>query len=442
MEHQRTHRRKVEVGQEKLGERGRPATGKYPVPEVLCRTVERVFSELPQHRRMGWSTFVKDRIALLKIPADEQERADAKGIPGSPSMVCAIAKVRDPFARKHTFGWVEKRERRIPVRIMDKRVHVLNKCEEELKHLSSKPRLKRQLIDLVLEKCPHPADVQLEAERLLAGASKRSTAERNQEVSIGVYIGDSGDMSEIPDGSVRLIVASPPFFNKVEFDDDLSHCRTPDEFFEKIDANIRECARVMAPSGKLVINWGEPITDAQGEEYEEEILAHRWVDVCRKVGLKLWGKWIWWKDPPAYAIAQDRVQYEDAARGDGRIHLNWQWLLVFRKPNQAGSKEPLREVLLSHDDFVALSNGVWRIGAAREGPRGLAVFPEELVEGVIKYYSRPGDTVLDPFLGTGTTVLVARRLGRNGVGYEISRSLIPEIKRRLGIVPKEKASAI
>ena len=446
MEHQRKHKvaRAGELGAERSAPKsgkGRPPTGKYPVPEVLCKTVEQVFSELPERRRMDWSTFVREYVVLLDIPADVQEALDAKGVPGSAGVMAAIAGVKDPFVQKRVLRWAKKRKR-IPVRVLDKRVHVLNKCHNELEQLSSKPRLKKQVIDLVLEKCPHPTDVQLEAKRLLADTSERSAAEKKREISVGVYIGDSQDMNEVGDESVRLIVTSPPYFNKVKFDDYLSRCRTPDEFFAKIEPIIRECARVLAPAGKLVINWGEPIGEAEGEKYEEEILAHRWVEACRKAGLKLWGKWIWWKDPPAYAIAQDRVQWKDAARGDGRIHLNWEWLLVFRKPSQGGNEQSVREVALSHEDFVVLSNGVWCIPAAREGPRELAVFPEELVERVIKYYSQPGDTILDPFLGSGTTVLVARRLGRNGIGYEISRSLASIIQERLKIAPEEKASAI
>jgi len=163
--------------------RGRPPTDKYPVPEVLCKTVEQIFSELPERRRIDWSTFVKKYLPLLDIPADVQDVLDAKGIPGSVGVMAAIARLEDPFARKLVLKWAKKRKR-IPVRIIDKRVHVLNKCHNELEQLSSKPRLKEQVIDLVLEKCPHPTDVQLEAKRLLADTSERSAAKKKREISI------------------------------------------------------------------------------------------------------------------------------------------------------------------------------------------------------------------------------------------------------------------
>jgi site-specific DNA-methyltransferase (adenine-specific) len=433
MEHERTHK-VANVGTRchasKSG-KGRPPTGKYPVPASLAQTVEKVFLELPPRRRITWSTFVREYLAFLDIPADVQRAVDAKGIPSSRGVVAAIARVEDPASRSQMLEWAKKRTR-IAVHVADKRTHILNKCRSELEELSPNPRLKNQLIELILDKAPHPTDVKLEAQKLLTSTSQSSAAEKKREISAGVYIADSRDMREIRDGSIALIMTSPPYFNKMKFDDYLSRCRTANEFFAKVEPVIIECVRVMAPAGKLVLNWGEPIGEAKGEEYEEEILAHRWVDICRKAGLRLWGKWIWWKNPPAYAIAQDRVQYEDAARGDGRIHLNWEWLLVFRKPTgQTGNQQNAKKVTLSHDDFVTLSNAVWRISADRKGPRELAAFPEELVERVIRYYSQPGDTVLDPFLGSATTVLVARRLGRNAIGYEIAESLVPEIQARL-----------
>jgi len=171
--------------------KGRPPTGKYPVPESLCKTVEGVFSELPERRRIDWSTFVRSYLSLLDIPADVQEALDAKGISGSVGVMAAIARLEDPFARKLVLKWAKKRKR-IPVRIIDKRVHVLNKCRDELEQLSSKPQLKKQLIELVLDKCPHPADVRLEAKRLLADTSQRPTAKQKQEISTGVFYGLGG----------------------------------------------------------------------------------------------------------------------------------------------------------------------------------------------------------------------------------------------------------
>ncbi len=107
--------------------------------------------------------------------------------------------------------------------------------------------------------------------------------------------------------------------------------------------------------------------------------------------------------------------------------MNSELILIFRKPGPT----PEGNSGLTHEEFVEASNSVWRIPAARAGPRGLSIFPDVLVERLVKYYSFPNDTVLDPFLGSGATAKVARRLGRRGVGYEIGKWLKPIIKGTL-----------
>jgi site-specific DNA-methyltransferase (adenine-specific) len=84
----------------------------------------------------------------------------------------------------------------------------------------------------------------------------------------------------------------------------------------------------------------------------------------------------------------------------------------------------------TYEEWKNWTDSVWYIQAA-QSVRNLAVFPEELVERIIKLYSFPGDTVLDPFAGTGTTLIVAKKLGRKAVGYEINKELQPIIKQKL-----------
>ena len=409
---------------------GRPQQYPLPVPRSVVKVVKDVFSELPEKRGMNWVTFLRHRVPLLEMPNDIRKALDEREIVGSARAKEAIAKVQDELARKMMIDWVCAKNR-VAVRLLDKRTRILNKCTEGLNMIhNSKER--QRIIELVINKCPSWKDTQLEVDRavreqLELGRSNTGLQSKDNLLDFA-YVGrDSKDMHEVTSESVRLIITSPPYFNKLEFEDYLSRCTTSDEFFLKVDPIIAECYRVLAPGGKLCINWGEPIGEDDGVEYEEQILVHRWVDVCNKNGLRLMARFIWWKDPPSYAIAKDRVKFSDAVRGDGKAHLNWEWILVFRKP---GPKSKTNGSL-SHDEFVELSNAVWRIPAARDGPRGLAVFPDQLVERLIKYYTSPRDIVLDPFLGTGTTVKVATRLGRHGVGYEIAKWLSPVIERKL-----------
>ncbi len=408
---------------------GRPQ--KHPdVSPSLVEHVEKVFSELPESRKITWITFYRHQYRLLSVPENKRKQLDEKEIVGSSRAKEAIVRVDDELARKMMLGWASAKKR-VSVRVLDKCARVLNKCSEGLAKIPNQKEKKR-IIQLVLDKCPHPKDIQLEIEKVIPqkSDSKISVEETREKSELleGIYVGrDSRDMHEVSSESVRLIVTSPPYYNKIEFEDYLSRCKTPDEFFRKLEPIIAECKRVLMPGGKLVINWGEPIGENGNVEYEENILVDRWLKLCKEIGLKLWAKAIWWKNPPSYVIAQDRVKWSDAIRAEGKLHLNWEWVLVFRKPGTMfeGNNE------LSHDDFVKYTNPVWEIPGTRVGPRELAVFPDELVSRIIKLYSFRGDIVLDPFLGSGTTVKVARDLGRHGIGYEYDDSLQSTIEKRL-----------
>jgi len=428
MEHQRTH--KVTKGEG--GRIGRPTSGKYPVPESLCKTVEEVFSELPARRRMNWSTFVRDHVALLDIPADVQEALDAKGISGSLGVMNAIASVEDSFARKLVLRWAEKRKR-IPVSSIDKRAKALNRNAELLGQVKNTAK-KEKVIRLALEKGISPKKLELELEKLVPKPKDVVAPIENHDDMVQVYCpADSASMSEIKDGSVRLIVTSPPYGGKVQFEGDyLSKAKTPDEFFSQVEAVIEECFRVLAPGGKLVINWADPIGEwgnneehEKDEEYAEHIYAHKWVELAERADFKLWARQIWHKNV-YYSIAQKRVRWEDACRADAKTHLDWEWLLTFRKPGPM----PEGNTGLSYEDWIKYSKGVWYIQGAQD-ERGLAKFPEELVSRFIQLYSFPGDVVLDPFVGTGTALVVAKKLGRRGIGYEINPDLKTEIMKKL-----------
>lgn len=401
--------------------KGRPAgTTKYPlpVPEVLVKIVETVFSELPAKRRIDWRTFLMHRLPLLEIPDEVKEELDSKEVRGSTRAKEAIAKVEDPDARRCLLEWAKEKPK-VRVRDLDKRASVLNKVKDELEKAPEQE--KEKLIDLILEKCPHPRQIKLEVERLKASETPSTIVDED----VKIYFKSCEDMSELGDGSVALIITSPPYWNKVEFNDVLSKAKTADEFFALMDPIVEECARVLMPSGKFALNWGEPIGEGKGENYYEEVYVHRWIELFKKHGLKLYAKIIWHKNP-FYAIAMDRVRYDDAVKADAKVHLNWEWLLIFRKdgPTREGNTG------ITYEEWKNWTDAVWYIQAA-QSVRNLAVFPDELVERIIKLYSFPGDIVLDPFAGTGTTLSVAKKLGRKAVGYEINKELQPIIQQKL-----------
>jgi DNA modification methylase len=371
-------------------------------------------------------SFYEHKLPLVDLPEKARDlKAGAQE---------ALAGIRHEFARDVTMSWELKKKRRTPIRVLEKRARTLNSNAKLLEQVPNGKK-KEKIIRLALKTGMSPKKLELELENLLPKTKdeERAAPFENHDEMVQAYCPrDSVSMPEVKDGSVRLILTSPPYGGKIAFEGDyLSKAKTPNEFFSQIEPMVQEWFRKLMPGGKAVINWADPIGNwanketTENGEYAEHIYAHKWVELAEKAGFKLWARQIWHKNV-FYSIAQRRVRYEDALHTNGKTHLDWEWLLTFRKPGPA----PEGRSKLSYQKWKKYTKGVWYIKGARSS-RGLAAFPPELVSRLIQLYSFKGDLVLDPFLGTGTTVAVAKKLGRRGVGYEINPDLKAEIKRTL-----------
>ena len=116
---------------------------------------------------------------------------------------------------------------------------------------------------------------------------------------------------------------------------------------------------------------------------------------------------------------------------NGIVKIDYEFILLFRKLGKAPpvSKERKEQSRLSTEDWNQYFYGHWNFPGEKQQEH-LAVFPEELPRRLIRMFSFVGETVLDPFLGSGTTTLAARKLGRNSVGYEINQEFLPLIRSK------------
>ena len=117
---------------------------------------------------------------------------------------------------------------------------------------------------------------------------------------------------------------------------------------------------------------------------------------------------------------------------NGIVKLDFEYILLFKKQGNAPKPTPEQKEhsAMTTEEWNTYFNGHWYISGARQDNH-LAMFPEELPKRLIKMFSFPEENVLDPFLGSGTTALVAKNLGRNSCGYEINSEFIPIIKKKL-----------
>ena len=119
---------------------------------------------------------------------------------------------------------------------------------------------------------------------------------------------------------------------------------------------------------------------------------------------------------------------------NGILSIDYEFILLFKKlgASERPDKENKELSRMTKEEWKEYFSGHWNFGGVKQDGH-IAMFPDELPKRLIKMFSFVGDTILDPFLGSGTTSLAAKNLGRNSVGYEINREFIPDIKRKLQV---------
>lgn len=253
-----------------------------------------------------------------------------------------------------------------------------------------------------------------------------------------LIIGDCRTMQEIPDESVHLVVTSPPYFNAPFDYKDLF--KTYDDYLELLSSVAKELFRVVKNGRIVVINIDDMLI--KGEKFP--IVADV-TKIFQNAGFRYRDRIIW-KKPDGYLRISRRSgvllqnPYPMYFYPDNLLES----ILIFQKGKFDYKSIPKEVKEASKIDIKEFIDNKWYMtlwemtNVLPNSPleKGIAAFPEELPYRIIKLFSYKGETVLDPFVGSGTTMKVARMLGRNSIGIEIDESLIPIIKRKLGFEEK------
>lgn len=249
----------------------------------------------------------------------------------------------------------------------------------------------------------------------------------------GVYLKDSKDMSELPDESVGCIFTSPPYFVGMEYEKGYSF----DEHLENIKAVMAECERVTVPGGVIALNVDD-IHNFKGKNGKDktthmQIMIHKYQSYLKKHGVYLEDRIVWVKDQKPYTEDMSKAFSADTLHTTYKHIKRHDFVYIFRKKGERvmPSEEANLASTLNKDEWKIYAPSVWTIPAVLKNEGHPTVFPEELARRVIKMYSFVGETVLDPFLGSGTTVKIARELGREGVGYEREAKYMATIAEKL-----------
>jgi len=250
--------------------------------------------------------------------------------------------------------------------------------------------------------------------------------------------GDARDLSFLRDQSCHLVVTSPPYWTLKRYNDrsgQLGHLADYEEFLSEIEKVWREVYRVLVPGGRLVCVVGDVCLARRRFGRHMVVPLHADISVlCRRIGFDNLNPIIWFK------IANASFEVENGAAGflgkpyepNAIIKNDIEFLLMQRKPGGYRKPTGLQRRLskLTKEEYDDWFRQAWSLTGAstREHP---APFPVELAYRLIRMFSFVGDTVLDPFGGTGTTSLAAIRAGRNSIGVEIDPQYLRIAAKRI-----------
>jgi DNA modification methylase len=251
-------------------------------------------------------------------------------------------------------------------------------------------------------------------------------------------LADSRTLSQIPDESIQLIITSPPYFDLKKYpakEPQLGGLHDYEVFLKELDRVWTECYRVLVKGGRLIIVVGDVCRSRRAYGEHQVIPLHASIiEHCRYVGFHNLATVVWHK------ISNARFEVENGTSFLGKpyepnavIKNDLEFVVMQRKPG--GYRQPSEAMrvlsVIGERQHRAWFNQILTFHGAstRTHP---APYPPELVEPFIRMFSFVGDTVLDPFSGTGTTGLAAARCGRNSIGIELEESYHGLAIRRLG----------
>lgn len=255
-----------------------------------------------------------------------------------------------------------------------------------------------------------------------------------------VVIGDSRRMDLVPNESVHLVVTSPPYWQLKDYGihNAIGQSSTSyDEYLASLCSVFKECVRTLTPDGKLIVNIMPILIPGNHTKFSRRITRTVLTDLEQFIeslgNMYFHSLYIWDKRKSVRFSSWGSYPYPPNLLST----YPYEWIIVFSK---AGKRAPVKKSIkaqsaITHEEFTNwVQNSIWDFQpASAKQEKHPAPFPEELPRRCIRLYSFVGDTVLDPFAGSGTTLRVARELGRNSIGYELNKDYASIIQEKIGI---------
>ncbi|MFN8504275.1 DNA-methyltransferase [Kouleothrix sp.] len=256
-----------------------------------------------------------------------------------------------------------------------------------------------------------------------------------------IHLGDARSLDWIADESVHLIVTSPPYWTLKQYKEgregQLGDVQDYEQFLVELDKVWRHCTRILVPGGRICCVVGDVCVPRRKGGRHFVLPLHADIQVrARSLGLDCLTPILWHK------IANGSTEAEGNGAGfygkpyqPGAIVKNdIEYILFLRKGGAYRSASPLQKALsmLNKEEMQNWLRSIWQdIPGASTRYGHPAPYPVELAERLIKMFSFAGDTILDPFLGVGSTAIAALRNGRNSMGNEIEPAYLEIARSKL-----------
>lgn len=247
--------------------------------------------------------------------------------------------------------------------------------------------------------------------------------------------GDSRNLSLIEDNSVHLIVTSPPYWQLKDYgsENQIGFHDSYEDYINNLNLVWSECFRILHPGCRMCINIGDQFArSVYYGRYKVIPIRTEIIRFCETLGMDYMGAVIWQKQTTMNTTGGGAVMGSFPYPRNGILKIDYEFILIFKKQGNAPKVSPEQKALseMTREEWNTFFASHWNFPGAKQDGH-IAMFPEELPRRLIKMFSFVGETVFDPFMGSGTTALAAKNLNRNSSGYEINPDFKDIYKQKL-----------
>jgi site-specific DNA-methyltransferase (adenine-specific) len=253
-------------------------------------------------------------------------------------------------------------------------------------------------------------------------------------------------MTEVEDESVHLIITSPPYWQLKDYgnEDQIGFHQSYEDYINNLNLVWNESGRVLHKGCRLCINIGDQFARAvYYGRYKVIPIRTEMIKFCESAGFDYLGAIIWQKVTTTHTTGGATIMGSFPYPRNGILKIDYEFILIFKKHGKSPkvSKEVKEKSRLTTTQWNEYFSGHWNFAGEKQNEH-LAMFPLELPSRLIKMFSFTGETVLDPFTGSGTTNLAAGMLNRNSIGYEINSEFREIMDKKLAEIKNDSRNEI